>query len=175
MRRQSVHRYPRTVRLNELIREILADELERVDDDRLALVTITAVAVESDLRTATVWFDALDADHDDEIVEAFGEMRPQLQRAVGRQITAKRTPVLSFAPDVAIRSAERIESVLREQAPVLQGRRETLVDESVYRQPRQPDADELDEDDDIDDIDDVDGIDDIGAELLDDLDGDGPA
>ena len=33
--------YPRTARLNELLREIVAEELERIDDERLELVAIT--------------------------------------------------------------------------------------------------------------------------------------
>ena len=44
--------YPRTARVNELLREIVAEELERIDDDRLELVTITAVDVDPDLEPA---------------------------------------------------------------------------------------------------------------------------
>ena len=44
--------YPRTARLNQLFHEILAEELEKVDDDRLELVTIMSVDCESDLRHA---------------------------------------------------------------------------------------------------------------------------
>ena len=36
----SNRRYSRTARLNELLREILGDELERLGDERLELVTI---------------------------------------------------------------------------------------------------------------------------------------
>jgi len=31
----STHRYPRTARLNESLREVIADELTRIDDERL--------------------------------------------------------------------------------------------------------------------------------------------
>ena len=48
----SARQYPRTARLNELLREIIADELERMDDDRLHLVTITSVDIEGDLTVA---------------------------------------------------------------------------------------------------------------------------
>jgi ribosome-binding factor A len=37
---------PRTARLNELLRQIVAEELERIDDERLELVTITNVDVD---------------------------------------------------------------------------------------------------------------------------------
>ena len=41
--------YPRTARVNELVREIVADELERIDDPRLEWVSVTAVEVTTEL------------------------------------------------------------------------------------------------------------------------------
>ena len=32
--------YPRTARLNQLVQEIVAEEIERIDDDRLGLLTV---------------------------------------------------------------------------------------------------------------------------------------
>ncbi|NBR01190.1 MAG: 30S ribosome-binding factor RbfA [Actinobacteria bacterium] len=105
--------YPRTARLNELLREILADELERSDDDRLEMVTVTAVEIEGDLRHAVVFFDTLEGeDGDDAVLEALGEVRWRLQGAIGRQARMKRTPELSFRPDPAVREGARIESLL---------------------------------------------------------------
>jgi len=108
------HDYPRTARLNELVREIVADELERIDDDRLELVTVVDVAVEPDLRHATVTFATLGGAADDEaVLEALGEARPRLQRAIGRQARTKRVPELRFEPDEVGRSAARIDEILR--------------------------------------------------------------
>ena len=45
-RPRNAPRYPRTARLNELVREIVAEELERLDDDRLELVAVTSVHVD---------------------------------------------------------------------------------------------------------------------------------
>lgn len=105
--------YPRTARLNELLREILADELERSDDDRLEMVTVTAVEIEGDLRHAVVFFDSLEGEDGDEaVLEALGEVRWRLQGAIGRQARMKRTPELSFRPDPAVREGARIESLL---------------------------------------------------------------
>ena len=53
----STHRYPRTARVKELLHQIVADEIERLDDDRLELVTVMNVEVEPDLRHATVYVD----------------------------------------------------------------------------------------------------------------------
>jgi ribosome-binding factor A len=116
--------FPRTARLNHLVHEIVAEEIERIDDDRLGLLTVVAVDVEADLRHATVWYTSLsdagagdadsDSDSDDELVEALAEHRPRLQAAIGRQARLKRTPELSFQADPVQRQAARVESILRE-------------------------------------------------------------
>ena len=48
----SAKRYPRTARVNEVMLEVLADELERMGDPRLELVTLTGVDVSRDLAHA---------------------------------------------------------------------------------------------------------------------------
>ncbi len=106
-------RYPRTARVNELCREIVADELERVDDDRLDLVTITHVSVDPDLRRAVVEFSRLGRDEEVAGV-ALAEHRVRLQAAIARQARLRRTPELSFRPDEVIRAGARIEQLLRE-------------------------------------------------------------
>jgi ribosome-binding factor A len=109
---------PRTVRLNELLREVLAEELERIDDERLTHVTITSVDVDADLNRAIVTFDSLDGeDGDERIMHAFSDLRVRLQAAVGRQVRARKTPILVFRPDEVIRSAERIDRILRDLPP----------------------------------------------------------
>ena len=83
-------RYPRTARVNELLREVIADELERLGDERLALATVTGVTTDPDLRHATVWFASLG----DVAAAALTEHRAGLQGAVARQVRMKRTPEL---------------------------------------------------------------------------------
>ncbi|MCB0987441.1 MAG: 30S ribosome-binding factor RbfA [Microthrixaceae bacterium] len=106
--------YPRTARLNTLVQEIVAEELERIDDERLELVTVTSVVVDGDLARAVVYYDhGKGEEAEEQIQEAFGELRGRLQGAVGRQAKVKRTPELRFEPDKVIRNALRIEDVLR--------------------------------------------------------------
>lgn len=108
-------RYPRSARVGETLREIIADELVRIDDERLAFVTITGVDVDNELNRAHVYFDSLDGeDGDDEILEGLGHHRARLQSSIARQIRTKKTPILDFRPDAALRSAERIDDILRE-------------------------------------------------------------
>jgi ribosome-binding factor A len=109
------HRYPRSARVGETLREIVAEELVRIDDERLEFVTVTGIEVDNELNRAHVFFDSLAGeDADDEIIEALGDHRARLQSSIGRQIRAKKTPILDFRPDVALRSAERIDHILRE-------------------------------------------------------------
>ena len=58
-RHRSTRRYPRMARVNEVVREAVADEIERLSDPRLGLVTVTGVEVSPDLRHATVYYSAL--------------------------------------------------------------------------------------------------------------------
>ncbi len=103
--------YPRTLRVNQVLRHVVAEELERLADadERLSLVTVTAVETAPDLRTATVFCASLP----DAAEEALAERRPQLQRAVARQVRLKRTPQLSFAVDPAVVAGSRVEAALR--------------------------------------------------------------
>lgn len=106
----------RSSRLNELLREIIAEELNRIDDDRLDWVSITHVRTDRSLDRAVVMFTAALGDIDDEfaLVEVFEEHRKRLQSAIGRQTTLRRTPPLLFEPDLHLRNASRIEDLLAE-------------------------------------------------------------
>jgi len=103
----------RTARVGELIKRIIAEELEQFDDDRLALVSITSVDVDRELHKAVCWFTTLDGEDDPEIEEAFDEYWGRLRKAVGNQARLRHTPELEFRPDATLRSAERIETLLR--------------------------------------------------------------
>ncbi len=112
--RSSTPRYPRSARVSTTLQEIIADELVRIDDERLTFVTVTGIDVDPELNRAIVFFDSLtDEEGDAEILEAFADHRVRLQSSIARQIRAKKTPILDFRPDLVIRSAERIDDILR--------------------------------------------------------------
>jgi ribosome-binding factor A len=107
-------KYPRSARVGETLREIIAEDLVRFDDERLGFVTVTGIDVDPELNRAIVFFDSLAGEEgDEEIIEALGEYRIRLQSSIARQIKAKKTPILEFRPDIAIRSSERIDEILR--------------------------------------------------------------
>lgn len=108
------HSYPRAARISETVREVIADELVRIDDDRLMLVTVTSVEVDAEMNRGIVYYDSLQgAEGDEQILKVLGEYRKRLQSAIATQVHARRTPILEFRPDEGIRAAERIDEVLR--------------------------------------------------------------
>ncbi len=108
-------RVARTARLSETLREVIADELAKIDDDRLGFVTITSVDVDSEMNRGIVFYDSMQGTEGDELIlEALNEYRKRLQSVIADQVCARRTPVLQFRPDDAIRAAQRIDEVLRQ-------------------------------------------------------------
>jgi ribosome-binding factor A len=103
--------YARTARVNEVLREVVAEALERMadTDDRLRLLTVTAVDITPDLSRATVFLSSLPAP----AIEALAEQRRELQRIIGRQVRMKRTPLLEFESDPAVAHGLRVEEILR--------------------------------------------------------------
>lgn len=111
----STRRYPRMARVNEVVRESLADELERLTDPRLELVTITGVEVTPDLRDATVFFSAIAAKVGVPDVEAgLRAAAPRLRGELGKQVRLKYLPKLRFREDPAIVEGQRMEEIIRE-------------------------------------------------------------
>ncbi len=103
--------YPRSLRVNQVLRQVVAEELERLADadERFRMVTVTSVDTAADMRNATVYL----ASMDDEAAAALEERRPQLQKLIGSQVTMKRTPRLTFKADPAIVAGSRVEELLR--------------------------------------------------------------
>ena len=59
-------KYDRTDRVSGLVREIVASEIERIDDQRLFLLSVTGVDVDRELAHATVWFHVSEDDDDND-------------------------------------------------------------------------------------------------------------
>ncbi len=108
----SPRRYPRTARINEVVREVLAEELERMSDPRLSMVTVTGVDVTRALRQAQVYYAALGRE-DEGIAVALRKAAPHLRGVLGRQVRLKYLPELTFILDPAIEQGQRVEEILR--------------------------------------------------------------
>jgi ribosome-binding factor A len=114
-RGSSSGRPDRMPRVNELLREVLAEAIERISDadDRLALVTVTAVRCDTDLRHALVYLSELTP----EAALVLDEHRKRLQASLAGQVRLRRTPLLAFAADPAIEAGRRVEDALRRVLP----------------------------------------------------------
>ena len=107
----NARRYPRAARVNEVLREVLAEAIEKMadTDDRLMLLTVTAVTSDPDLHHATVLFASLS----DDARVALAEVRLRLQALIASQVRLKRTPQLAFTIDRAVATGQRVEEILR--------------------------------------------------------------
>jgi len=114
-------KYPRTARVNEVVREVLAEELERLSDPRLGFITLTDVEVSRDLRHATVYYSALGkkgASQTDEEVDATAaalvSSTRHLRSVLSREVRLKYLPELHFRVDPSVAQGQRVEQILRE-------------------------------------------------------------
>jgi len=103
---------PRMLKVNSTLREVLAEEIERMSDSRLEMVSITGVETSPNLRHAVVYIDLLGADPADALT-ALDHASHRLQSVIARQVRMKYTPVLEFAVDPGVSDGERIDAILR--------------------------------------------------------------
>lgn len=110
-RRNAPRDYPRTARLNELLREIIAGEIDGIDDDRLGWVSVSGVEVDNELTKAKVFLSSLDDDLSDSLL-VLEENRGRIKKAIGNQATLRRVPELEFSADGAVEGGGRVEEIL---------------------------------------------------------------
>jgi ribosome-binding factor A len=109
-------RRDRGKRLSELLREIIATSLERIEDERIAWVTVTEVHTDSELDIAKVYVTSLETDTIAESLVALSEHRITIQAEIGRQARLRRVPILEFHEDDVLESASRVEQILHDLA-----------------------------------------------------------
>lgn len=104
----------RMLRVNSIIREVLAEEIERMSDTRLEFVSVISVDTAPSLREATVYVDVLGEDHQDDALRALRGAAKRLQAVLGSEVRMKYTPTLEFEIDPGVTSGRRIEAILRD-------------------------------------------------------------
>ncbi|WP_420621269.1 ribosome-binding factor A [Candidatus Poriferisodalis sp.] len=107
----TAHQYERTDRVAQVVRSVVASEMERLDEVFDGIV-ITGVDVDRELSVAVVHYDVRDQESEEEAAAAFDEHHHRLQRALGDQTSLRRTPTLRFRRDQGPINAERIEDLL---------------------------------------------------------------
>jgi ribosome-binding factor A len=105
---------PRARRLGEQIQRELGDLLRRdVKDERIGNVTITAVSVTGDLRTARVYYLIFGKDGPDPKVQRGLESAAGfLRNALSRSLMIRYTPTLTFELDTSIEHGVRLTQLI---------------------------------------------------------------
>jgi len=105
---------PRARRLGEQIQRELGDLLRRnVKDERIGNVTITAVSVTGDLRTARVYYLVFGKEGPDPKVQRGLESAAGfLRNALSRSLMIRYTPTLSFELDTSIEHGVRLTQLI---------------------------------------------------------------
>ena len=106
----------RAERVGRQVVQVLAALLESgVRDPRLVGVTLTSAAATDDLRTVRVWFCVFG---DQAAAKAAGEglraASGYLRRELAQRMSLRYAPSLLFEYDESVRTAERIEQLLRD-------------------------------------------------------------
>ena len=105
-------------RVNEVVREVLAETLPELKDPRIGLVTITGVETAPDLRHATVFISVLGSEKKrDATLRGLDAAHGLLQSRLARQLRMKRTPQLTFEYDPTVERGVRMSRLIDELAP----------------------------------------------------------
>jgi len=106
---------PRMRKVNELLKEVIADAVSDLKDPGIGFLTITGVNASPDLRNAFVFYSVLGSDEEMEATgEALRRAAPHIQGIVGRQVHMKYTPKLTFRVDPSIGEGLKIDRLLHE-------------------------------------------------------------
>ena len=105
-------------RVNEAIRETLAEALVELKDPRIGFVTITAVKTSTDLRQARVYVSVLgNVRKREKTLEGLQSAHGVLQSTLADELRMKRTPQLTFEYDPTVEEGMRMSQLIDELAP----------------------------------------------------------
>lgn len=105
---------PRMRKINELIREIVAESVLDLKDPRIGFLTITGAETSHDLRQAIVYYSVLGSEDDKkQTAVALASAAPRIQHQIGLQAKLRNTPKLEFRVDPAIDEGLKIDQLVR--------------------------------------------------------------
>lgn len=108
---------PRMRKVNELVREVVADAVTDLKDPRIGFVTITGAETSPDLRHAVVYYSVMGTDEEKaDTALALARATPRIQSAIGTETRLRYTPKLTFEVDPSIDQGIRISQILTELA-----------------------------------------------------------
>jgi len=102
-------------RVNQILREAIAEECAVLKDPRIGFLTITDVDTAPDLRKATVFYSVIgDIDVRQETAAALESAASRVRTAVGETVRLKYLPELRFDLDPSIAHGLKITGILSE-------------------------------------------------------------
>ncbi len=104
-------------RVNESVREVVAEGIGELKDPRIGLVTVTGVRVTPDLQEATVFISTLGNERKRRAaLEGLASAHGVLQARINRELSLRRTPQLTFAYDDAVERGVRMTKLIDDLA-----------------------------------------------------------
>ncbi len=104
---------PRMRKVNELVREVVAEAVLDLKDPRIGFLTITGAETSPDLRHAVIFYSVLGSDEEKAgTAVALRGSASRLQSVIGSETRLRYTPVLEFKVDPAIDEGIRISQIL---------------------------------------------------------------
>jgi ribosome-binding factor A len=105
-------------RVNESVRQVLAETLPELKDPRIGLVTVTGVDTASDLRHAVVFVSVLGSEKKRAAtLRGLEAAHGVLQSRLAHELRLKRTPQLTFEYDPSVERGVRMSRLIDELAP----------------------------------------------------------
>ena len=102
----------RKLRVNELVKRELSGIIAREINFGGALVSINAVDVTPDLKSAHVFVSTLGTENGTTVIDKLEGQRPALQAELSRHVVLKYTPHLVFHLDESIKRGDRVLEIL---------------------------------------------------------------
>jgi len=105
-------------RVNESVRQVLAEAVPELKDPRIGLVTVTGVDTTPDLRHATVFVSVLGSTRKrNASLQGLEAAHGLLQTRLARELRMKRTPQLTFEYDPSVERGVRMSRLIDELSP----------------------------------------------------------
>lgn len=110
-----MHPYKRTVRVNDLLKEEIAEIIMyKLKDPRVGFITVTGVKASDDLRNANVYVSVLEDSKRDETIGILKSSAKFIRGELSGRIRMKFVPQLFFRLDESIEYGAKIDKILNE-------------------------------------------------------------
>jgi ribosome-binding factor A len=108
-------------KVNEALREVLAEGIDALGDPGIGFVTVTGVRATSDFSEAAVYVSVLGNEKKRErSLRSLERAHGVLQARVARELRFRRTPLLTFHYDETLDRALRMNDLLEQERPAVE-------------------------------------------------------